>query len=278
MRYEPQACRTRTDGTASKIRPVLSVDHVGFTAGHDILCDISLDIMPGEIWAIAGPNGAGKSTLLSIMSGLLKPTMGAVSIDGQDLAAMSARERARQIAVVNQHDRTDLRLTVADYVALGRLPFRQAVTAQAHQAIVDQALDATSIATLRDKEMGVLSGGERQRAHIARALAQEPTLLFLDEPTNHLDPEAKGRMLSLIADLGISVVTILHELALIPLFASHLAILHHGRLRAGGPVASNLTADLVRDVFAVDLLTLAHPHQARPVYALDIPVTRKNTA
>ncbi|MCV6547631.1 MAG: ABC transporter ATP-binding protein [Cohaesibacter sp.] len=275
MLFDHQAAQKHEPFELLSPEPILTISNVGFHSGGDILKDINLSIMPRETLAIAGPNGAGKSTLLGIMSGLIEPTSGEVTLFGQNLSEMPAKERARKIAVVNQHDQTDLRLTVWDYVSLGRLPLRQVASPQTHQQIISNALEATNITALKDKEMGLLSGGERQRAHIARALAQEPALLFLDEPTNHLDPEAKGKMLSLIADLGISVVTILHELALIPLFASHLAILHQGKLRSSGPVDECLTPELVRDVFAVDLLTLAHPDQARPVYALDIPVVRK---
>ncbi|MCT4656642.1 MAG: ABC transporter ATP-binding protein [Cohaesibacter sp.] len=253
---------------------ILHLSGVCFQSGVEILKDITFSIKTGDILAIAGPNGAGKSTLLSIMSGLLKPTAGKVSLMGQELSSLSASERARKIAVVNQHDQTDLRLTIWDYVSLGRLPLRQHAPARRHSEVVAAVLEAANIANFKDKEFGLLSGGERQRAHIARALAQEPALLFLDEPTNHLDPEAKGKILSLISDLGISVVTILHDLALIPLFASHLAVLKSGHLCRFGTVEECLAPDLVRDVFSVDLLTLPHPEQSRSVYALDIPVIR----
>ena len=256
---------------------IVQLSNVRFKSGIEILSDISLSVRPGDILAIAGPNGAGKSTLLAIMSGMLKPTCGEVRFFGQKLSTMPASERAKHIAIVNQHDHADLRLTVWDYVSLGRLPRRQAASAESHITIVEQALEATNLMGFKNKEIGFLSGGERQRAHIARALAQEPTLLFLDEPTNHLDPETKGKILSLISDLGISIVTILHELALIPLFASHLAILKDGRLRALGSVEDCLKPELVRDVFGVDLLMLPHPHQPRSVYTLDIPVVTTGT-
>ena len=124
---------------------------------------------------------------------------------------------------------------------------------------------------LREKPLSQLSGGERQRAHIARALAQKPQLLFLDEPTNHLDPDAKGRMLSLIAGLGITVVMIVHDLVMIPEFASHVALMKDAHLTAFGAVTDVLTPDAVRETFGVDYLLL--PYKDRHIPALDIRKT-----
>ena len=138
-------------------------------------------------------------------------------------------------------------------------------------AELDRVLNLTGLSDLAEKRMGVLSGGERQRAHIARALAQNPSLLFLDEPTNHLDPDAKGRMLSLVAELGITVVMIVHDLVMIPEFATHVAMMKSARLTGFGPVADVLTSDQVRETFGVDYLYFHH--EGRVIPALDIRKT-----
>lgn len=239
--------------------------------GDALLQDVSFDLEEGAILAIAGPNGAGKTTLLNLLSGVEEIALGDVQIKGQSLKALSAPERARTIAVVSQQESPDGRLRLRDYVALGQIPIQADHSAEKHARELDRILDLTGLSELSKKRMAVLSGGERQRAHIARALAQRPALLFLDEPTNHLDPDAKGRMLSLVAELGITVVMIVHDLVLIPEFATHVALMKSTRLTGFGPVGEVLTPERVKDTFGVDYLCFQH--EGRLIPALDIRKT-----
>ena len=254
--------------------PFLSVRNLQFrTAAEEILLqDASFDLPKGATLAIAGPNGAGKTTLLNLLSGMEEVTSGEVWIDALPLHTLSPDQRARKIAVVSQQSSPDNRLQLRDYVALGQMPIWADHSAAAHADALHQVLDVTRLTGLAEKPMGQLSGGERQRAHIARALAQKPQLLFLDEPTNHLDPDAKGRMLSLIAALGITVVMIVHDLVMIPEFASHAALMKDTRLTAFGAAPDVLTPEAVRDTFGVDYLLL--PYMDRQIPALDIRKTQ----
>ena len=239
--------------------------------GTVLLQDASFTLEEGSILAIAGPNGAGKTTLLDVLSGITDPTNGNVLLGNRSLKQMPAADRARQIAVVGQQDVPDGRLTLRDYVTLGQIPIQADRSAAEHAEALERTLDVTGLTTLADKKMGVLSGGERQRAHIARAIAQNPSILFLDEPTNHLDPDAKGRMLSLVTSLGVTVIMIVHDLVMIPEFATHLALVHDARLKAMGPVGEVLTTANIRDTFGVDYLEF--PHEGRVIAALDIRKT-----
>ena len=252
----------------------LAIDKVGFqtASGATLLEDASFELPKGAILAIAGPNGAGKTTLMGMLAGVVKPTAGEVVVEGQSLNAMTALHRARTIALVSQHGNPDGRLTVRDYVALGQMPIWSEHARADHRDALARVLDLTQLSEKADAAMASLSGGERQRAHIARALAQRPKVLLLDEPTNHLDPEAKGRMLSLISSLGITVAMVVHDLVLIPEFTSHTALVHAGRLIAFGPTAEVLTPKAVLNTFGVEYLLL--PHADRQVPALDI---RKST-
>ena len=236
--------------------------------GSILLRDVSFELNQGAILAIAGPNGAGKTTLLNVLSGITGPTSGAVHVEGRNLTQMPAAERARQIAVVGQLDMPDGRLTVRSYVTLGQIPIQSDRSAAEHADALDHILNLIGLASLAEKKMAVLSGGERQRAHFARALAQNPSILLLDEPTNHLDPDAKGRMLSLVTGLRITVIMVLHDLVLIPEFATHAALLKDTRLTGFGPVGDVLTPNRVRDIF--DGPYLQFPHEDRTVAALDI--------
>ena len=239
--------------------------------GYALLQDVSITLHRRDILAIAGPNGAGKTTLMHLLCGLTEIQRGDVLVDGQSLKGLSAPARARQIAVVGQQEMLDGRLPLRDYVALGQIPIQADRSMDAHRTDLARILKLAELSALADKRMSQLSGGERQRAHIARALAQNPTLLFLDEPTNHLDPEAKGHMLSLVADLGITVVMAVHDLVLIPEFATRVALMQSARLVAYGAVHEVLTRESVRNTFGVDYLRFTH--EGRIVPALNIRKT-----
>ncbi|AXT28895.1 ABC transporter ATP-binding protein (plasmid) [Ruegeria sp. AD91A] len=236
--------------------------------GDILLQDVSFRLEEGSILAIAGPNGAGKTTLLKLLCGIERIALGDVWIQGKSLRTLSARQRARSIAVVGQQETPDGRMRLQDYVALGQIPIQDERSTAQHKADLERVLTTTELSHFANKQMSQLSGGERQRAHIARALAQNPSLLFLDEPTNHLDPDAKGHMLSLVADLGVTVVMIVHDLVMIPEFASHVALMKATRLTGFGPVSEVLTTDRVRDTFGVDYLCFQH--EGRMIPALDI--------
>ncbi len=258
-----------TDRTA-----FLSVRDLTYRAsnGATLLQDVSLDLEKGNTLAVAGPNGAGKTTLLNLLSGMEPATSGQIEIDGTPLHRFSPDQRARRIAVVSQHADPDARLRLIDYVALGQMPIWADHSAEDHAKALVQVLSVTRLSELAETPLSHLSGGERQRAHIARALAQRPQLLFLDEPTNHLDPDAKGRMLSLVSGMGITVVMNVHDLVMIPEFASHVALLKSARLTAFGLTEDVLTPQSVRDTFDVEYLLL--PHKGRQIPALDIRKTK----
>jgi len=255
------------------IDPILAVRNIGYTtsSGQTLLDDVTFEVDRRTILAVAGPNGAGKSTLLNIMSGLLAATSGEIHIDGKDLTELDAAERARNIAVVSQQSYPDPRLSLRDYVALGQLPIRADHSEREHARALDQTLEKTGLEKLADKLMGQVSGGERQRSHIARALVQKPQILFLDEPTNHLDPDAKGRVLSLVTELNITVVMVIHDLVMIPEFATHVALMKDARVTTFGPVCEVQTPEAVRETFGVSYRLF--DDRDRQIPALDI---RKN--
>ncbi len=256
---------------ALSVRDVASVA----SSGTVLLQGASFELEQGAILAIAGPNGSGKTTLLNVLCGINGPTRGEILIGDRNLTTMPAAERARLIAVVGQQDMPDGRLTLREYVTLGQIPIQADRSAAEHAKALDHTLTLTGLMPLATKKMAVLSGGERQRAHIARALAQNPSILFLDEPTNHLDPDAKGRMLSLVAGLGVTVIMVLHDLVLIPEFATHVALLKDTRLTRFGPAGDVLTPDLIEDTFGVPFLQFQH--EDRTIAALDIRNTSDPT-
>lgn len=255
----------------------LSCEGLCYTApdGAALVRDVSLSIEQGDRLAIVGPNGAGKTTLLRMLAGTLRPSAGQTLLDGRDMAGLKPMQRARSIAIVGQTDTPDARVLLWDYVGLGRIPHSGALSRAEEWKVLRDALQQTGLLPMRDRPLGTLSGGEMQRAQIARALAQEPVLLFLDEPTNHLDPRARGNLLGLVAELGLTVVAVLHDLALVPEFATKIAVMNRGSLAAIGKSDAALSAQTVASVFGIGVLRLPHPHDGRELTVFDIPIKSK---
>ncbi|QPC87810.1 ATP-binding cassette domain-containing protein [Mesorhizobium sp. NBSH29] len=252
---------------------VVSAQGLGLAVrgGQKLVENISLRINTGARLAIIGPNGAGKTTLLKILAGLIPAGAGVVKLFGQPIHSITRRERARMLAVVGQSDAPHGRIRLSDYVGLGRVPHTGQSTATDDLEHVDEALVRVGLHGKRDRELCQLSGGERQRAHIARALAQQPKILFLDEPTNHLDLKARGELMALVARLGLTVIAVLHDLALVPDFATDVLVLEDGRAVASGSPAQALSPATVRDVFGLEVLRLRHPTQQRDITVFDLP-------
>ena len=256
------------------VNPCLHLEGITFTAdnGARLLDSLSFTVESGETVAITGPNGAGKTTLIRIIAGLNAPSTGTLLLDGFPIHEINFAERARQIAFVGQSENTDGRLSVLQYVALGRLPHEGTFSRKANHVQIEKALTATGLTNLSNRPLARLSGGEKQKAKIARALCQQPKLLVLDEPTNHLDPYARGELLSLVAQMGITVISALHDLTLVDSFSDKTAIIADGNLIAFGDSKDVLSAERVQQVFRVDLHRLSHPHQDRLIPSLDIPI------
>lgn len=243
----------------------------GSVGGTVVVDDITLQVPPGSMLGLLGPNGSGKSSLLRLLAGLRKPSAGVVLLDGTDLADWRRRELARRIAMVEQEVSTEVDLTVAEVVALGRTPYRGRVVRGVwsgvrcdDQAAVERALEQTGLAHLAHRRWHSLSGGERQRTQIARALAQTPTELLLDEPTNHLDIAHQLDLLALVRQLPVTSVLALHDLNLAAAFCDSLLVLSSGKVVAAGAPAEVLTEDLVRRVYGVNCVIThdpdTHPH------------------
>lgn len=237
-----------------------------------LLGTIDLCVAAGEKLAIIGPNGAGKSTLLHVLAGIRRPTDGRVLIEGRDVAGLAPVERARAIAFVSQGDHPDLRLTLADYVDLGRIPHRASVTGLRHREIVATSIAEVGLSDFRARPLGTLSGGERQRAAIARALAQAPKILILDEPTNHLDPRARADLVDLAHRLEITVIAALHDLPLVDRFADRVAVLSRGQLVAVDRPAKALSQRLIGEIFAMDCFPAVNPATGRALMVFDTPM------
>ncbi|ABS01933.1 ABC transporter ATP-binding protein [Kineococcus radiotolerans] len=245
----------------------LRAEAVSWDRGGNLVVDgVSLAPAPGQTVALLGPNGSGKSSLLRLLDGVVRPTSGVVTLDGEDLARVPRREAARAVAVVGQQSSTEVDLTVRDVVELGRLPHRTTFGGDraADARAVAEALRCTGLTDKADRLWRKLSGGEQQRAHIARALAQEPRELLLDEPTNHLDIRHQLDVLALVTRLPVTTVVALHDLNLAAMFCDAVLVLREGRVVAGGTPADVLTPELIAEVYGVRAEVSLDPRDGRP--------------
>ena len=247
----------------------------GLSCGYGkrvVLRGVSFVIKPGEFMGIIGPNGSGKTTLLRAITGLLRPFEGTISLEGRETHEMARRELAQKVAVVTQLPEATPPFSVEEFVLMGRVPhwgrFQLLETAKDVEK-AERAMALTGIEYARDCRMGELSGGEQQLAFVARALAQEPRLLLLDEPTAHLDIGHQGQIMDLLRQLNkeqsLTVVVILHDLALASLYCQRLILLHQGRLRKIGPPKRVLTKEMVEEVYQTTVKVMQTPGRGRPI-------------
>jgi len=219
-----------------------------------VLNDVSLDLARGRVTAILGANGAGKTSLLRDIAGLVPPSTGDITLDGEALSALSLPERARRIGYLPQNGQPAWALTVRELVALGRLPHRSpfAALSPGDEVAIDAAMAQTDVAGLADRTVDTLSGGEKARAKFARVLAAETDWILADEPLANLDPPHQQDVLRLMrtaADAGKGVLVVLHQLEAAARVADDLLILKDGRTVAFGPCAEVLTPATLEAAF-----------------------------
>ena len=236
---------------------LLTVRNLGVTlSGRAILQDVSLSLQPKHLVALVGPNGAGKTTLLRALAGL-QPSTGAISVGGEELAKLSLRERARRFGYLPQGHVVHWPLDVKDVVALGRYPHGATDPARlspSDEAAVQRAMQATDVTGFAARRVTELSGGERSRVALARVLAVEAPIVLADEPTASLDPRYQldvMKNLRDVADGGVLVIVVTHDLGLAARFADTVLVMSQGSLVADGAPAQALSDQVMAEVFRV---------------------------
>jgi iron complex transport system ATP-binding protein len=228
---------------------------------------------PGAVTVLMGANGSGKSTALRVAAGLLRPTSGAVLVDGIDVATRSPWQRAARIAFVPQRTAVAAPFTVRDVVALGR------VARPSAPGRIDGALDAVGLAHRAHDPFATLSGGQQQRVALARAVAQlEPTgILLLDEAFAAIDPSetvAMVRLVRRVAGQGATVLAVAHDLALACALADDAWVLRDGTTAAFGAAGDVLDPERVGallGVHAVSAMGAAGGRVLAPDYRATMP-------
>ena len=197
---------------------------------------VSIEIPSGEFVALLGTSGSGKSSLLNLIAGLDRPTSGAVSVEGKDLAKLSreelSRHRLHTVGMVFQSFNLIHNMTVIENV---ELPLRFAeVDRGKRDDLARAALEQVGLAKRLHHRPSELSGGEQQRTALARALINRPKLLLADEPTGNLDSRTGTEIMNLIREfngsLGMTVVMVTHERALAEQYVERMIFLADGKL------------------------------------------------
>ena len=216
----------------------------GLTIGYHgvpLIRDITFSLRRGEILSLIGPNGAGKTTLLRSIIRQLAPLGGVVTLDGQDMAALSGKELSTRMAVVlTERVKTEL-MTCEDVVATGRYPYtgKFGLLGENDWAAVREAMELVHITELAKRDYSQISDGQKQRVMLARAVCQQPELLILDEPTSFLDLRYKLEFLTILQQMSrsrhLTVILSLHELDLAGRISDKIACIKGDHIDRFGP-------------------------------------------
>jgi iron complex transport system ATP-binding protein len=228
---------------------------------------VTLRLKPGRLTTLIGPNAAGKSTLMKLMLGLLSPTSGRVAIDSEPADKMAHASRARKVAYVPQRSGVVFAFTVREVVAMGGF------SGKADPGRVDKALHDCGISDLAGRYVSQLSMGQQQMVMFARALVQladTGRALLLDEPGSAMDlRHAQQIMLQQrrLADAGVAVLVVLHDLNLAGAYADDVLLMSHGKVVAADTWSNVMQPEILQPVYGVKLHNLAPP-DSRPVFQI----------
>lgn len=224
---------------------ILDVKNISLSLGSaSVLENVNFSVKNGEKIAIVGANGSGKSSLLSVISCFLTPSQGSVLFHGQNVTRFNRNDQLRsyrsQVGIVHQGGNLVGRLSALENVLVGRLGKNHSPRTwmrkftNTDRKTAEIALEKVGLSHKRDQRTDTLSGGERQRVSIARAIAQEATLLLADEPTSALDPKASRATADLLVQLadefGLTLLLVLHDIELLPVVSNRVIGLCDGRI------------------------------------------------
>lgn len=245
----------------AQMSSVIEVDNLvfGYTSDRRILDEISFTVRAGTFLAIAGPNGAGKSTLLNLMCGVLAPESGVIRIDASPVASYNTESLADKVAVVRQEFVPAFGFSVIEMVLMARTRYFGALGFESRVDIeaANAALEITNTAQFASRPLSSLSGGERQRVFIARALAQNSSVLLLDEPTSFLDLKHQVGIYDLLkaaqADKGKTIVSVTHDINLASQYCDEVLLLGADGSCQIGTTRTVLSSGRIRKVFDVEV-------------------------
>ena len=241
------------------------------TIGYEkniIISGIDAEIKTGELIGIIGRNGAGKSTLLKTIRGLLPVKKGEVLYFGRPMQAYGEKELARRVAYLQQNVETGFGYTGLDIVLTGRYPYMKWWESEKDddKELARDCMSYTGTLDLAERPVTEVSGGQKQRILLAKVLAQQTPILFLDEPTTGLDMvyrEEIFRFARELANMGKTILMVVHELDLAAAYCSRIFLLGEGKLLADGAPGQVLTEHLLSRAYEADISVEKNPKNGR---------------
>lgn len=234
-------------------------------AGQRVVDGISLEIKRGECFGLLGPNGAGKTTTLRLLLGLIAPDSGHIELLDQDIP-LDARVARMRVGVVPQMDNLDPDFTVTENLMVYGRYF--GMSDEAIRARLPELLEFANLTAKRDAKVPTLSGGMKRRLTLARALVNDPDVIFLDEPTTGLDPQARHLIWQRLRELtarGKTLVLTTHFMDEAERLCHRLAVMDNGRIISQGTprelIADNIEPEVV-EVFGEQAASWAENHAA----------------
>lgn len=233
-------------------RPMLELKSVDAGYGtFQALFDVSLEVKAGEAVGVIGPNGAGKTTLMRVVSGLIRPTRGSISMEGTDVVATPAHAIVSLgIAHVPENRRLFPRLTVEDNLKMGAyIPAARAKFDDRLAFVFDLF---PRMKERRGQMAGTLSGGEQQMCAIGRALMSDPKLLLLDEPSAGLAPVVVQQVFELVKRIrasGLTVLIVEQNVKQVLAVVDRAYLLEAGSIRSSGTSGEMLASDTIKQAY-----------------------------
>ena len=271
-----------TDASLQDLACELVDVNFAYPDGDAGLHSVTVRVERGERFAILGPNGSGKTTLLRLMAGLLRATSGSSTIAGHDSTKAERRRFARDVAMVSPQSDLGFPYTVIEVVLMGRAPHVAGSQLETEEDLntARRALDETDVSHLETRIFDTLSSGERQRVAVARAIAQQPTVLLLDEPAAFLDIKQQTLLYDRLTELnrsrGTTVISVLHDLNLAALYFDRVAFMKKGRLLHVGTPREAITYQNIREVFETDVYVDANTVTGT-LNVLPLPTTSRSS-
>lgn len=236
---------------------MIKLNNISFSYGKKTVIDnISAEFECSKLYGILGANGSGKTTLLKLISGILKPDSGKITIDGLEIT--NRKVKAQKLSLMPQY-RTLPDMTVWDFVACGRFPHSYHLNTKDIE-IINSVLETTNLSHFKDRFLNTLSGGERQKAYLALCLAQNTDCILLDEPTTYLDIANSHSFMEILTGLkadGKCIVSVFHDISLALKYCDKLLILNNGNLCVTGTPEEVTESDILKDIFGVECVKFA---------------------
>ena len=236
---------------------MIKLNNISFSYSKKTVIDnISAEFECGKLYGILGANGSGKTTLLKLISGILKPEYGEITIDG--LGITNRKIKAQKLSLMPQY-RSLPDMTVWDFVACGRFPHSYHLNSKDTE-LINSVLETTDLSPFKDRFLNTLSGGERQKAYLSLCLAQNTDYILLDEPTTYLDIAGSHSFMEILTGLkaeGRCIVSVFHDISLALKYCDELLILNGGNLCFRGTPEEVTENDILKDVFGVECVKFA---------------------